>query len=180
LLASQILIKDVGVPADHGEFTHRIQWYLLMRKFEGNSFNAPKLLKSMAESVYRWREGTNDKGHSIWTALFDRFPSDPFGAESATDFRRPENLHTYLTSNAAPYRLVSSFLSKRMEKRTEPKSDFNYIARKLYRKESFAKLDAAQQQEVRQLFQLPDLSLEPNKDGSWSKKPVQPLAQGRP
>jgi hypothetical protein len=198
LLKNLILVKDVGVKQDHGEFTHRIQWYLLIKKFEAYAgFNALRLLRVVADSVNLWTAGVNTDGYSIWTALFDRYESAPprrFSADGPGDFRRPEYLHSYLMNagSGGPCPKLSGFLAKRFTKRND-QTMRDYLVNKLYGREwpSYqALLDASKRdrtlepkvQRVDALFASPEL-IEPPRPGEtqWSSRPLPAVRiAGRP
>jgi len=89
--------KDPAVPFGHGEFTHRIQWYLVFRRVL-----APRVGWG---AFYRW-VGTMfnpaNTAEGLWDILFDRNKvtragaNGPFNTTAVSDFRSPENLHKHL------------------------------------------------------------------------------------
>lgn len=119
--------KDLISP-QHGEYTHRIQWYLVSQK----NF----VEKSKVATVYR----LINMIPLLWDYLFDRNPAEPPIHAGKLDFRRPENLNGYLTQDdsivdALP--LLTSFLRARRAKRTgEIGKGFSqvYAARKMFKK----------------------------------------------
>jgi hypothetical protein len=128
--------KDVGAGPRHGEFTHRIQWYVLIRA--GILTTVAKNQEALVfKSIAPWQKGKTN----LWTFLCDRAEKD---AESDNDFRCPEKLNTWLTGDTAPdfCPLLRLFLQARMSKRAT--YDFiEYISRKT--KLSRAKVEALAQ-----------------------------------
>ncbi len=126
--------KDL-VATDHGEYTHRIQWYLVcegdLKEFSNKT--------EFAESFIFINSIPN-----LWDYIFDRVrQGDPPRRHGELDFRGPEALNSYLCSveAAKSYPLLSSFLSHRKDKRifqfddnknVDAKKD--YVAKKLYSK----------------------------------------------
>jgi hypothetical protein len=120
--------KDPTIGPDHGEYTHRLQWYLIA---EGAGFKEPaaEVYKHIGMvpwqgSVYT-KDGANNFG--LWDTLCDRQPIGapglptpfPFYKADNLDFRCPEALLTWLCQPAQlqTYPLVASFLKARKEKR---------------------------------------------------------------
>lgn len=129
--------KDMGADRNHGEFSHRIQWYLIGRSGR---------LKNHVIEIYRDiadRRTANPLGKGkyrefLWTYLFDRDGADgnasavPFKAPHVSDFRGPSNVNSALRSGAtaAEYPLLSVILGKRYEKRGKL-NQFDYMAKKM-------------------------------------------------
>lgn len=102
--------KDLLNPI-HGEFTHRIQWNLCVRKNCLGKRPAGKLF----EAITRYGD--------LWDHLFDRYTQDEkhlgpviHGNE---DFRRPELLNPWLCRAHERFPLIASFLSARQRKRSD-------------------------------------------------------------
>lgn len=130
--------KDPGVPGNHGEYTHRIQWYLLANALPGNALGNPvKLFMRIG--------GVVDPKHEpfgLWDALFDR--NDGSGSakfeiqSNVTDCRSPESLSKFIVddANADKWPLLHWFVKARMKKRTaRPLNQFHaakdYVEAKL-------------------------------------------------
>lgn len=117
--------KDPLVPpdSDHGEFTHRIQLYLLLTTapIPAVTRGWPGFYETAGSLQHTQKNDLADRG--IWDALFDRQPPSPqanvvYGTTSPDQFSSPENLHRYLCqdqTNTSP--LLSTFLKARHEKR---------------------------------------------------------------
>lgn len=115
--------KDLINPR-HGEFTHRIQWYLVMSEIRS---------RLGISALF----GSINGVAGLWDYLFDRLTFDAGGALAATDandFRSPEHFNDYLTGGAAlaQYPLLSSFLTARRDKRESSYQPNDYLARKLF------------------------------------------------
>jgi hypothetical protein len=120
--------KDLVSPR-HGEYTHRLQWYLCLRKGLFGSRPAGQLFGAVV------RFG------ALWDHLFDRNEGEPPFVHGPDDFRKPEYLNDWLCKDnqiAADCPLVTSFLRARREKRealltpaTKETYLKDYIARKM-------------------------------------------------
>ncbi len=124
--------KDVGVSARHGEYTHRIQWYVICK----SGVDAPA--KLMME-LQRFGPVDNWFASAAWDSIVDRGKTDDnpflFKARDTNDFRSPEYFNDYLTSKPAEneFPLLATFLQARKEKR-EGFDLPEYIAKKVYGK----------------------------------------------
>lgn len=144
--------KDVGVSAMHGEYTHRIQWYVISA-----ARVVPAPAKIMSELAHYPPNGLNQS--ALWDCLFDRARSDASGdrilfkAESAIDFRCPEHFNEYLTQDESVDKLplLSAFLRARKQKRTDAFYLPDYVSAKSFGK-PFDRLNARDQQYVRDLL----------------------------
>lgn len=135
--------KDPTIGADHGEYTHRLQWALIV--LAGVVDDPVGVYKQIGKVAW-----TKDSGFGLWDALVDRQPLGapglpqpfPFYKRNSHDFRTPEALLTWLCEPAQQgrYPLLAGFLKARKEKRAyvtqndsvrDPLID-NYIARKLF------------------------------------------------
>jgi hypothetical protein len=106
--------KDAAVGAWHGEFTHRIHWYLVVEKHNsGNGGwldNPPvELFKALGDpktinQMYPWN--ANQKKVNVWDQLFDNGDNNADLNAGETSqcphygkpnlFRKPENLHKFI------------------------------------------------------------------------------------
>jgi hypothetical protein len=133
--------KDPGVPGAHGEFTHRIQWYVIVRSGALPAGVPVRVFKSTADRVRALdppRNGATEV--DLWQALCDR---DLFNggntlavrADSAADFRCPEHFSAYLVNqlDEGTYPLLRGFLAARFQKRGGWDAQ-DYVAKKLYRR----------------------------------------------
>src|SRR5262249_25977716 len=121
--------KDLVDPR-HGEYTHRIQWYLAITQ-------GKLCTKPVSDLFIR----VNDFGTfpNLWDLLFDRGTAESSNlikAVATSDYRCPEYFTDYLTSDGAvaKFPLLCSFLKCRREKRTakeDPYDPLTYLARKL-------------------------------------------------
>ena len=88
--------KDAGVGWNHGEFTHRIHWYIVLEHLRSN----PNWLENKPLELFRacalpqWRQA-KDPNKGVWDNIFDDLGSKD-------TFRSPETLHGYLKSAAEP------------------------------------------------------------------------------
>lgn len=117
--------KDVGAGTSHGEFTHRIQWFLLSAGgvLSRHDQHPAKVFSTLGDFYNKMEK------QYLWDDLCDRL-----GSEDPNDWRKPERLHTWLKSPASlsicP--LLSTFLQFRSAKR---EANEGYIKKKLGLKE---------------------------------------------
>lgn len=91
--------KDPGARLTHGEFTHRLQWWIVMQEQLTNGKYAVRgdLGKRFAQLVkYAYypngvKGAADDKGRNMWDMLFDCFTNAP--PKSSDSYRTPDNLH---------------------------------------------------------------------------------------
>lgn len=145
VIADRMPFKDPTVPGGHGEFTHRIQFYCLIR-----SALALPAGKTWAD-FYAWvgqrkhRAGADYPDLGLWDALFDRNKegsdglNGPYNTVTLEDFRSPENMHEQMTRDLkVQLPLLSALLKAREAKReasgirTDEAELRHYLARKLY------------------------------------------------
>lgn len=132
--------KDPGVPGSHGEFTHRIQWYLVCRSgILGAVGRAVEIFRILGIAGIPLNPAVNGATETdLWQLVCDR---DRFGgaqniapkAASILDFRCPEHFNEYLTNRIsyAHYPLLRSFLVARAQKRNGIDL-LDYVAKKAY------------------------------------------------
>jgi hypothetical protein len=149
--------KDPGAGVQHGEFTHRIQWFLVV---VSGKLDAPaagprvSAYRALTE-ITRFSTGLNPADRvrpeleyiPLWSVLFDRLTEfwehegSPNGllkqACDMQDFRCPEFLHPHIiaTDNRARWPLLGAFLHARTLKREtflQPAVRLQYIVKKLH------------------------------------------------
>ena len=116
LRAKQVL-KDYGASAEHGEFTHRIQWYALSKEV----FGSAALTSAVYASIGTWyaADRTSLQRNTVWDALCDRASNTGFKGISHDDFRSPIYFFTFLRGEGAGhYPALGAFLQSRYAKRT--------------------------------------------------------------
>jgi Family of unknown function (DUF5636) len=88
--------KDAGVGWKHGEFTHRIQWYIILEFLRKNPnwLNHEPLDLFRACALQKWRHAS-DPSKGVWDNIFDDLTSK-------NTFRSPETLHGFLKDAADP------------------------------------------------------------------------------
>ncbi|CAN7760140.1 LirA/MavJ family T4SS effector [Paraburkholderia sp. SIMBA_054] len=106
LLKHGYMFKDVGAESAHGEFTHRLQWYAIIKaRGELNLANKPiDLYKKMwfKSTLGTTNIPTNLKLY-MWVALLDNLSSEKQAlnlgtiAWTANTFNAPEDMNTALT-----------------------------------------------------------------------------------
>ena len=133
-LAARRPFKDPTIGPDHGEYTHRLQWYVIAEA--GILSNPPATVYefigyvpwhgSKLTALTKTSDGAASFG--LWDALCDRQPPGakglptpfPFYKKDDMDFRCPEALLTWLCQPAQQHRypLLAPFLRARKEKRS--------------------------------------------------------------
>ncbi len=135
LLRNYRPFKDIGASKEHGENSHRIQWYLIS-KISG--------LENPVTVIYRGLTGwgtqevyePEKRKIYMWEFLVDRdgVPSNvslPIKTESAEDFRAPSNVNRHLISGALDeFYLLKACLVRRWRKRSVPGGAWAYYLRK--------------------------------------------------
>jgi hypothetical protein len=121
--------KDLVSPR-HGEYTHRLQWYLCMQE---GLFG-----KRLAGQVF----AIVARVFQLWDHLFDRNDADTPFVHGKFDFRKPEFFNDWLCNDAQLGKecpLLTAFLKARREKRETLMTTANkdaylkdYVARKKY------------------------------------------------
>jgi len=141
--------KDPAFPGDHGEFNHRLQWYLIhSARIIADDESFVKLYQFMGrqEIVYQVKR---DITLGLWDAIFDRAGNDsPFQPISAEDFRSPETLGKFIQNDetfAKNYPFLATFLRMRYQKRLSSghASSNSYLINKLSRIPAFNQLEPA-------------------------------------
>ncbi|MCB1036610.1 MAG: hypothetical protein KDD47_22485, partial [Acidobacteria bacterium] len=133
--------KDPGVPGAHGEFTHRIQWYILARSGVFPRGTLVRLFKAAGRPEWVADVDPPVNGADeidLWQILCDR---DRYGganpivpkADSAADFRCPEHFGEYASGTLDPgtYPILRGFLEARFRKR-QNWNVTDYVAKKLF------------------------------------------------
>lgn len=109
VLSSGCLFKDIGVPPEHGAWTHFLQWYILVEENKLNPFliSSPKELYTMLGTAKGVLKDKNQKEISVWGIILDR----PTSKESY-DFRAPDNLHKYIKESLLKFPILSIIIAK--------------------------------------------------------------------
>lgn len=130
--------KDVGAGKEHGESTHRIQWFIV-----GTGLKLPNA-GNIYRDVKRWitvaaHPGINGGGarrRYLWEFLFDRdgIPSNAaavhFNCVDVNDFRAPSNLNRGLMLPNSGCPILSWCLDDRFQKRTNEAFSGLYVEKK--------------------------------------------------
>lgn len=141
--------KDLGAGPQHGEFTHRIQWYLVGNALKG--INAGDVYKDVKRWISRGKllshgerssnpqTFSTDNGYKryLWEYLFDR-DGEPSNATTvaflakAGDFRGPSNLSGHLRESPSDcaYPLLAWCIRDRFLKRKHGVIDVAYMLKK--------------------------------------------------
>ena len=153
--------KDVGASPDHGEFTHRLQWFVIAASDTVPPNKVAEVYRGIGLCRRNARAEDGLGQSALWARLCDRpierlSNGKPGGTVGIADYRSPENFNTYLRAQAVRFPLLSSFLSARHAKRSGggDSGGFpsyammkNYCAKKLY-KRAYAELKLGEQAEV--------------------------------
>ncbi|MFX1675678.1 hypothetical protein PWR63_26055 [Paraburkholderia sp. A2WS-5] len=124
--------KDVGAGEKHGEYSHRLQWYILIR---AGAFKTVPVNQeaTVFASIAPWQKGKTN----LWTFLLDQLTTDPSIGNDKLDFRSPENLNMWLVGDASPEfcPVLRAFLRARMAKRESTYNMRDYLVKKLRKSE---------------------------------------------
>lgn len=108
LLQFKYQFKDPGAGADHGEFTHRLQWFAICAANKANDLalhNSPADLFCFLCNDYcvaKTMKPPDGKNFGLWDCLVDAFrPSLGAAFPTSDDFRSPNRLNDYLVSPGA-------------------------------------------------------------------------------
>lgn len=84
--------KDPGTSAMHGEFTHRLQWYIICESaIKADTYTATPTAMFQACAAPHWCVGGNPKASmGVWDFLFEG------GVPGTSDFRKAETFNEYL------------------------------------------------------------------------------------
>lgn len=121
--------KDVGAGEKHGEYTHRLQWYILIQAGAIRTVPVNQEATVFA-SIAPWQKG---RTCNLWTFLLDLLVTDTSIGNDKFDFRSPENLNMWLVGDTAPEfcPVLRAFLRARMAKRESSYNMRNYLVKKL-------------------------------------------------
>ncbi len=106
--------KDPGVSPAHGEFTHQVQWALLVLQF-GAQIGAYSISK-LFQDIGKIQAPIDGVEQGLWQMILDR-GIDPFPNEGSTDFREPNNLLEYVTLRPNDFPILAGFFQARKSKR---------------------------------------------------------------
>ena len=122
--------KDAGLGSSHGEFTHRLHWFMIVTwyekgllKFKG--IDRPvDIFKKLAEPCCVGK-GDNE---SVWDRIVDLNNGDD---KSKGTFRKPETLHSFLCDEKTQARddlwVLSQLIAGRSRKRALGKPDYSKL-----------------------------------------------------
>ncbi|HEX8699926.1 MAG TPA: LirA/MavJ family T4SS effector [Myxococcaceae bacterium] len=145
--------KDINAGADHGEFTHQIQWYMLT---EGWALVQEKMVEAYKEANGGTSPGsslsistpgdlmtavgaTGTAAVGLWPMLFDRVDASVNGVYVLTtdltvtiEGRSPEKLHLHMRHMSNTYPTLRAFLRARYAKRGKEQmaTSFDYFGKK--------------------------------------------------
>jgi hypothetical protein len=168
LLKQRRPFKDPGAGVEHGEYTHRIQWFIVCTSSDYTD-NCDKTPGDVYEHIGKWffPAVTNTKTEapvsnlSMWDALVDRAgaPANQFPDEGKLDFRNPNKFHPWMLGNEAQgeknFPILYAYLSARAKKRKEI-DPVEYLSQKLYGK-SYVELFNEEYDKNKSLAQMPRL-----------------------
>lgn len=128
--------KDIGAGHQHGEYSHRIQWYVVTH------LNLVNPVLEIYQKLPGWSTPLmKPRKFYMWEFLVDRdgIPSNadviPFKTDDQTDFRAPSNVNRWLTSEPGQqqYPWLYASLMYRWNKRSQENLVL-YVAKKMYKR----------------------------------------------
>lgn len=138
--------KDVGASPLHGEYTHRLQWFVVAHSGVVPRNTVGELYRFIGQFKTQSRVADRLGQADLWPRLCDRPRADtgvgkPGNAVNADDFRAPEHFTQFMLKTK-DYPILSAFISARYGKRLKglgndtdfpgPVSMQDYTARKLF------------------------------------------------
>lgn len=140
LLRSKRPFKDIGAGHEHGEYSHRIQWYLITQ-MDSLKTGAATIYEKLPGWSTKYTEYTSPRNFYMWEFLVDRdgVPSNaaviPFKTLEILDFRAPSNVNRWLCDMAqsTTYSWLHSSLKRRWDKRSAENLVL-YVGKKLLKK----------------------------------------------
>ena len=132
-IRKKLVFKDLSAGKEHGENTHRIQWYLISKLG-----TLAHQVSDVYASLPDWKTPKiGPRSYYLWEFLVDRdgVPSNandiPFKTAHQNDFRAPSNVNRWLRDGREPHLdLLTAVLTERWDRR-EGYSSHLYIAKKL-------------------------------------------------
>jgi hypothetical protein len=159
--------KDVGASPDHGEFTHRIQWFVIAASGVLPAHKVSAIYREVGQCALSSPKKDRFKQGALWARLCDRpmnlqnLGEGQIGvSESNDDYRCPEHFNAYLRSAQQTYPLLSSFLKARHEKRSMVVDSNNfpsqpimkdYCAKKKYKVQKYNDLNELDRKDIDQI-----------------------------
>ncbi len=109
LLCNGTLFKDLGVPREHGPWSHYLQWFIIIEANKDDKFleNDPYELYKLLGSQRSFGQKQENKT-SLWYLCFDRYE-----VTNQFDCRSPDNLNSLIKNNYSnKFPLLSAILKK--------------------------------------------------------------------
>ena len=143
LLKKRRPFKDPGAGIEHGECTHRIQWFIVCTSpfYKANCKHSPG---AVYERIGHWffpevrttGAAITISNISMWDALVDRFgpPVNQFPSRDDEDFGNSNKLHPWMLNKAkgeSNFPLLHAYLTARAQKRVKIELR-EYLAQKVY------------------------------------------------
>jgi hypothetical protein len=168
LLKKRRPFKDPGAGVQHGEYTHRIQWFIVCTSPDYTETCA-KTPGDVYEHIGKWffpdvkntKTQASSSNLSMWDALVDRAgaPANQFPDGGELDFRNPNKFHPWMLGKEAQgeknFPILYAYLSARAKKRDKIDS-VEYLSQKLYGK-SYRELFKEEYGKNNSLAQMPRL-----------------------
>lgn len=153
-LRDKQLFKDLSAGKEHGENSHRIQWYLISKL---GTLDHP--VADVYASLPAWKTAKiGTRPFFLWEFLVDRdgVPSNaeiiPFKTEAQSDFRAPSNVNRWLKDgHVRGLDLLTAVLSERWERRQAYAAD-EYLAKKV--KLDWKKLSQEEKEDLTRMVML--------------------------
>lgn len=146
LLRNGMFFKDVGVPEEHGPWTHFIQWYIIFEHF--NALNNQNGLKKPPLELYQLlgdqkcigkvRDDNMQSEVPMWFLICDRSANH----REPNDFRAPDNLHKFILQNFESYPLLSLILKKTYKNKSFFDESLANTEEKFYKNDNVIKTPA--------------------------------------
>jgi hypothetical protein len=108
------ILKDYGAGVKHGEFTHRLQWHVIMRVITNNFSKARS--GSWDHSPFELYTSFGQKPNlRLWGFLFDK----PGSGNDKEFFNHPDAFHARVLNEKAMFPKLAEFVARRETKRRQ-------------------------------------------------------------
>lgn len=113
--------KDPGAGTSHGEYAHRIQWYIYTTSSASNGSHSLELFKAMANqeclTKIKTFGGDGEKEITMWDFILDCFMKSEVNTPESDSARAPACLTQFIEDNAKTFPVLCAYLNRRNENR---------------------------------------------------------------
>lgn len=115
--------KDPGAGVEHGEYTHRIQWYMFTKSSQSNGIHALEMFKAMGDPACCTeildKDQKTQKLITMWDYIVDCFDGTAESVPASDSARAPNYLMQFMMRNRSKLSTLCAYLEKKEEKRLQ-------------------------------------------------------------